>query len=448
MKMRNVLLVVLAGGLIGAVLVAFVAWSPWGLPGLEVPSEAIPDEAAAAETELYTCGMHPHVVRHEPGQCPICGMNLVPKRRGDAIEALGLDDAAAVRVPPKFLQNFAVRTAAVERGPLPVSIRTVGVLTHNEEQLVAVSTKFGGWIEKAYVNNIGESVAKGDVLFDIYSPQLVATQREYLAARDYVASLVKGGADSEAAQRAQALFEATRERLRHWDITEAQIARLEKDGAAPRTVRFFAPASGLVAAKSGDSLEGLQVGPGMTVLKIADHSTLWAEARFFEEHLRHVREGSEAVIETDAFPGRRWDGRILFFRSALDPDTRALTAFVQVDNADLKLRPMMYVDVTVRADGAEDAIVVPAEAVLHSGERSVVIVARSDGGFEPREVALGLAAEGLQEVASGLSVGEHVVTASQFLIDSESNLKAAMDQLLRGDGSAPASQASHAHHHH
>ena len=451
----RIVLLLLCGGVLGAAVVSVVAWSLWDRTVLEVPSDGIAEQAPTAGATLYTCGMHPEVLRHEPGQCPICGMELVAKRGIDAVEALGLTDTTGVRVPRTFLQNFAVKTAVVERGALPVSIRTVGVLAHNEERLVSVNTKFGGWIEKAHVNNIGESVDQGDVLFDIYSPQLVATQREYLAAHSYVARLVQGSADSDAIERAEALLEATRERLVHWDITDAQIAGLEQAGAAPRTIRFFAPASGLVVAKSGDSLEGMRVDAGMTVLKIADHSTLWAEVRFFEEHLRHVREGSEAVIEADAFPGRSWNGKILFFRSAVDPQTRALTAFVEVDNADLALRPMMYVDVSVRAGGAADAIVVPAQAVLHSGERAVVVVAKSDGGFEPREVTLGVAAEGIQEVASGLSPGERVVTASQFLIDSESNLQAALAQLLRGDGGEGgdhgdgegAGMASHAHHH-
>ena len=408
MKARGVLMVV-GGSMLGAVLAAAVAWSPWGRAVLGVSSETEPQEPGA--------------------------------------ETSGIADPMAVRVPPKFLQNFAVRTAVAERGVLPVSIRTVGVLAHNEENLVAVTTKFGGWIEKAHVNNIGEHVAKGDVLFDIHSPELLATQREYLAGQDYVARLRAGGADSGAMERAEALLEATRERLRNWDITEAQIAALRRAEDAPRTVRFFAPATGLVVAKSGDSLEGMRVDAGMAVLKIADHSTLLAEARFFEEDLRHVKEGSEAVIEAAAFPGQRWNGEILFFRSAVDPNTRALTAFVQVDNPDLTLRPMMYVDVTVRAGGAADALLVPAQAVLHSGERTVVIVAKGDGGFEPREVTLGLASDEMQEVVTGLAVGDQVVTSSQFLIDSESNLQAAMDQLMRGDGEA-STRAAHAHHHH
>ena len=336
------------------------------------------------------------------------------------------------------------------RGALPISIRTVGVLAHNEEKVVSVNTKFDGWIEKAQVNNVGESVEKGDALFDIYSPQLVTTQREYLAAIDYLARLEQSKAYAEAIDRARSLLDAARERLRYWDITETQIDDLEASGTATRTVRLFSPASGFVVDKMGDALEGMKLSPGMTVLKIADHSTLWAQAEFYEEDLRHVREGSRATIEVDAFPGRGWSGRILFFRSAVNQTTRSLTAFIEVANPDLVLRPMMYVDVSVSAEGATDAVIVPAEAVLHSGERAVVIVAEGGGLFQPREVKLGLAAEGMHEVTDGLAPGEQVVVSSQFLIDSESNLKAAISQLLRGgehDGQeTPAPDAAMKHH--
>ena len=449
MNIRTIPLILL-GVVLGGVAVAVVAYNPADWAWLE-DNEPTPEvaEAPAEPQVAYTCGMHPNVNRSEPGNCPICGMKLVAKKPSGADEGDASD--TEVRVAPSFQQNFAVRTAVVERGALPVAIRTVGVLAHNEEKLVSVNTKFEGWIETAHVNNVGESVARGDVLFDIYSPQLVTTQREYLAAMAYVQQLEESGAYPDAIERAKSLLEAARERLHYWDITDEQIAALERSGAAPRTIRFFSPASGFVVEKMGDSLEGMRLEPGMTVLKIADHSTLWAQAEFFESDLRHVREGSEARIEVDAFPGRHWSGRILFFRSAVDPETRALTAFVEVDNADLSLRPMMYVDVSLRTEGASDAVLVPAEAILHSGERAVVVVAKDDGAFEPREVSLGLAAEGMQEVTSGLSSGETVVVSSQFLIDSESNLRAATAQMLRGDEAEDASDEAppmHHHHHH
>ena len=440
MKGRTVFLLI-AGAAIGAGLFWIVASNPLGWNQLEEPADPA---AAEAPQDIYTCGMHPNVVRHEPGPCPICGMKLV-KRKPDGDDRA---DDAGVRVAPGFLQNFAVRTAVVRRGELPITIRTVGVLAHDEERLVSVNTKFEGWIEKAYVNNVGESVEKGDVLFEIYSPQLVTTQREYLAAMDYVENLVASGAYPDAVARAESLLAAAHERLQYWDITDAQIDALTAAGTASRTVRFFAPASGFIVEKMGDSLSGMKLEPGMTVLKIADHSTLWAQAEFYEEDLRHVAEGSEVSIEVDAFPGRSWDGRILFFRSAVDPETRALTAFVEIGNPDLALRPMMYVNVSIRADGATDAVITPRESVLHSGERAVVVVVKDDGVFEPREVTLGLAAEGMQEVTAGLDPGENVVVSSQFLIDSESNLKAAIAQLLRGEqGDEPeTTMGEHRHH--
>lgn len=471
----------LAGVTLGVGVSGLALWNPLGWAWLPEAARESDEEVAQASETLYTCGMHPEVIRHAPGNCPICGMKLVRKETEQGADSrrvlywrapmdpnyrsdkpgkspMGMDlvpvyedEAGAdggVRVSQSFLQNFAVRTTEVTRGTLPISIRTVGVLAHNEENVVSVNTKFDGWIEKAQVHNVGEMVEEGDPLFDIYSPQLVTTQREYLAAMDYLARLEQTGAYPEAIDRARSLLDAAGERLRYWDISETQIDDLETSGTATRTVRLFSPASGFVVDKMGDSLEGMKLSPGMTVLKIADHSTLWAQAEFYEEDLRHVHEGSRAMIEVDAFPGRRWDGRILFFRSAVNQTTRSLTAFIEVANPDLVLRPMMYVDVSVSAEGATDAVIVPAEAVLHSGERSVVVVASGGGVFQPREVKLGLAAEGMQEVTDGLAPGEEIVVSSQFLIDSESNLKAAISQLLRGDGQEKPEPAESMQHHH
>ena len=424
-------------GLAGAILI----WNPmsWTWLGGAEPV-ALPDSGSARQsTALYTCGMHPEVIRHAPGTCPICGMKLVRKKDEDV-------DASGVKVSREFLQNFAVRTAVVERRVLPISIRTVGVLAHNEENISSINTKFEGWIESARINNVGEFVAQGEPLFEIYSPQLITTMREYLAAVDYVARLERGDAYPEAVERAKSLLDSARERLRYWDISEAQIDALRAADTVSRTITFHSPASGLVVEKMGDSLEGMKLSPGMTVLKIADHTKLWAEADFYEEDLRHVREGSLAVIEVAAFPERAWDGRILFFRSAVNAETRTLTAFVEVANPDLALRPGMYVDVTVDVRDLPAAVATPAESVLRSGERAVVIVAKTDGGFEPREVKLGVRSGEMQEVTAGLRVGERVVVSSQFLIDSESNLKAAIAQLLRGDaGQSSATSMPHNH---
>ena len=394
------------------------------------------------EILYWRAPMDPNYTSDRPGKSPM-GMDLVPVYADEA-QADG-----GIRVSQAFLQNFAVRTDVVRRGALPVSIRTVGILAHNEERVVSVQTKYEGWIERATVNNVGETVERGDVLFEIYSPQLVTTQREFLGAMDYVGRLRDGGAYPEAIERARSLLEASRERLLYWDMTPEQIDELAESGEVARTVRVFAPASGFIVEKMGDSMEGMKLGPGMTVLKIADHSTLWAETEFYEDDLRHVREGQAVVIEADAFPGREWSGRILFFRPAVNPQTRTLTAFVEVANPDLRLRPMMYVNVTVRTSGAVDAVMVPSEAILHSGTRAVVVVALGGGVFEPREVVLGTESEGMQEVASGLAEGETIVVSSQFLIDSDANLRAAISQLLGSASEAePMAPGSPGHEHH
>ncbi len=411
-------------------------------------------DSARERTILYwRAPMDPTYTSDQPGKSPM-GMDLVPVYADEGVEGAGAGAAepamqdGGIQVSQAFLQNFAVRTTEVRRGALPVSIRTVGILAHNEERVVSVQTKYEGWIEGASVNNVGETVATGDVLFEIYSPQLVTTQREFLGAMDYVRRLQDSGAYPEAVERARSLLEAARERLLYWDMTEEQIDALTESQAVARTVPIFSPATGFIVEKISDSMEGMKLDPGMTVLKIADHSTLWAETDFYEDDLRHVHEGQAVTVEADAFPGREWTGRILFFRPAVNPETRTLTAFVEVANPDLLLRPMMYVDVTVTTSGAVDAVMVPAEAVLHSGARAVVIVAREGGVFEPREVVLGTESEGMQEVAAGLAEGETIVTSSQFLIDSDANLRAAISQLLSSAGEAASDAAGAMHEHH
>ena len=412
---------------------ALAIWNPFGWTAADRiverardPAGIVSADAEAGDAGLYTCSMHPQVLQHEPGDCPICRMDLVPVQT----DAPGPGASPGVRVNQGFLQSFGVRTTRVERGALPVAIRTVGTLAHNERNISSVNTKFGGWIERARVNNVGERVTAGEVLFEIYSPDLVTTQHEYLTAMDYSARLRERDAYDGALLQAASLVDAARARLLYADMTAQQVEALQATRQVSRTVEFVSPASGFIVEKTGDSLEGMRLEPGMTVLKIADHATLWVEVEFFERDVRHLREGQRVTVTVDAFPGRRWGGAITFFRPAMNPGTRTLTAFVEVDNADLRLRPRMFATVELNAPGAADALIVPADAVLHSGDQAVVVVARGDGYFTPREVRLGLASDGRQQVTEGLDGGEEIVVSSQFLIDSESNLRAAIDQLL------------------
>ncbi|MDP6605771.1 MAG: efflux RND transporter periplasmic adaptor subunit [Dehalococcoidia bacterium] len=381
-------------------------------------------EPAEREILYWQAPMDRTFVSDQPGKSPM-GMDLVPVYADD----LEAPQDSGIRVRPDFLQNFTVRTTPVDRGTIPIDLRTIGIVTHNEERLVSVNTKFEGWIEGAEFNTVGEYVEQDDLLFEIYSPQLVTTQREYLAALDYLREL-ESGAYPDAAARASSLRDAARERLGYWDITDDQIAALERTRTAARSLRIVSPVSGFIVDKASDSLEGLRLTPGMTVFKLVDHTSVWVEVDFFEHQIRHLRVGQTAVIEVDAYPDRVWRGQIVFFSPAMDSETRTLRAFVEVANADLSLRPQMYATVRIETPAVSGVARVPDEAILHSGERSVVIVRRDANVFEPREIEVGATGGGYSQILRGVEPGEIVVTSSQFLIDSESNLRAAINQML------------------
>ena len=491
MKSKStVVLLVLAFFVLGAAIPGLLIWNPlhwdWADHVIGRGHAGQGGNAETATKQLWTCGMHPQVIQDEPGNCPICGMKLVPLKKESALAApaatetnsgskerkikywrapmdpnfisdkpgkspMGMDlvpvyedeapTTSGVRVDPAFLQNFAVRTAVVKEGSIPVDIRTIGVLTYNERDIASVNTKFAGWMEKVYVNYIGEPVKKGQLLFEIYSPQLVTTQQEFLAAVGYVNKL-EGKASADAVERARSLLKAARERLRYWDITEEQIDELRRSGKITRTVKFYSPVSGIVVRKMDRALEGMRLNPGMNVFKIADLSTIWAEIEVYEYHLQYVRLGQTARITVDAFPGRHWTGKIIYLDPSLDQKTRTLKVSVEIPNPGFKLRPEMYANIELQTPAVRGVVKAPEEAILHTGERSVIIVQKEKGVFEPRDVKLGAMGGGYQEVRSGLRAGEVIVTSSQFLIDSESNLKEAINKMLATRAAAADKKAA------
>ena len=419
-----------------------------------------------AQLQLWTCGMHPQVIQKESGSCPICHMDLVPVRDAEA-EAepsrderrirhwrapmdpgyiadkpgkspMGMDlipvyeepveEQSGIRVDPNFLQNFSIRSARVERGRIPRLIRTIATLHYNPRTMVSINTKYEGWIEAAHVNYLGQAVRKGDLLFEIFSPQLLTTQQEYLAALQFLDRL-RGQADPKAVQRAQALVEAARQRLLFWDVTEDQIENLKTQGKAFRRLKVASPVSGVVVDQAGETLEGMRVSPGTNLYRVADPSTVWAQVEIFQHEMRHLRIGKTVRIRLDAFPERRWRGTVVSLNPELDPRTRTLGVQVEISNKDGRLHPEMVAEVELEIPGSSNAIKVPEEAVLHTGERSVVIVQKEPNLFEPREVELGATGGGFQEIRTGLKDGERVVTSSQFLIDSESNLREAINKI-------------------
>ena len=424
------------------VAIAIGACLSWERPA-ETSGQAL-EASAPATNQLYTCSMHPQILQDSPGSCPICGMdlNLMPPSPGSASIP---DPAAGIRVSPNFTQNFAVRTSEVMRGHLATGVRTVGYLDHDEGRVATVHVKFSGWIERALVNTVGEVVEEGELLFEIYSPEIVTAQQEYRSSMGYAARLRAMGAGNEAVERAEALRQAAEERLLHWGLTAQQVARLRAGGEPTRTLEVYSPASGFLVEKAASSLVGMRVTPGTAVLKIADHSTLWVKVEFHEQSVKDLRPGLRAEITLEAYPRRTWNGEVLFFEPSMNSQTQTLTGLVEVPNPDGLLRPKMYATVNIRLPGVHNAVIAPAQAVLHTGDRSVVIIAAGDGLFVPREVETGVESDGQVQVLQGLEPGEHVVTSSQFLFDSESNLRTAISQLLEMD---PEGAAPHVHHAH
>ncbi|MEJ2580063.1 MAG: efflux RND transporter periplasmic adaptor subunit [Acidobacteriota bacterium] len=429
----------------------------------------------ADESGLWTCPMHPDVLEEEPGSCPICGMDLVPVKSDTAPEQgdreilfyrnpmdpsiisqvprkdeMGMDyvpvyadeaesaaaQGAVVTIDPTVVQNMNVVTEAIERKDIRRQIRTVGYLGYDQERMVSVTTKFSGFIEKTYINYIGQPVTRGEPLFEIYAPELVQTEQELLSAMSYVRSL--SDAPAEAKARAEALLEAATQRLTFWDITPEQIRRLEETGEVVRTLKIVAPASGVVM-KRMPGLEGMAAKPGMELLHIADLSNLWLTVEVFDEQLPWLDIGSPATVTLSYFPGVTYRGRVRYIEPEVSEKTRTIQLTLDVPNRDRRLRVGMYATVVFNPQVAEDAITVPAQAVIRTGKRDVVVVALGDGRFAPREVQLGSRGDGFIQVLEGLAEGEEIVTSAQFLIDSESNLREAIQKMIAAKRAGGAS---------
>lgn len=395
-------------------------------------------DSGERKVKYWRAPMDPTYISDKPGKSPM-GMDLIPVYEDQAKEA----SDTAIRIDPATVQNIGVITEKVRRGDLKVEIRTVGSLDYNEKNVFWVNTKYDGWIEKVYVNYIGERVSKGEPLFEIYSPDLVSTQEEYLSALKYQDKMA-GSGFPEAQVRADNLLAASRSRLHYWDITDEQIARLEEEGHTTKTLTVASPVSGIVVEKMDQALEGMQAKAGMNIYKVADLSSLWVHVDLYEYQLPWIKVGQEAEVEISYYPEEVFLGKILFFYPYLDEKTRTIRACIEIPNVGDKLRPEMYATVSFSPVAAKNAVLVPEMAVLHTGERSVVVLALGGGRFEPRDVKLGLQGEGQYQVLEGLEGGEKIVTSSQFLIDSESNLREAINKMLmakKGETTGPETES-------
>jgi Cu(I)/Ag(I) efflux system membrane fusion protein/cobalt-zinc-cadmium efflux system membrane fusion protein len=376
--------------------------------------------------------MHPQIIEKQPGDCPICGMDLVQSEpeaetHDHTAGKSRSDQGPTVRIDPVVVQNMNVTTEPVDRRDVTRRIRTVGSLQYDLEGMVTVTTRYSGFVEKVHVGNVGESVRAGDPLFDVYAPALVQTQQELLSAIRYAESL--SNAPDEARHRAHELVNAARTRLGYWNLTDEQIRSIEQNAAVQRTITVFAPISGVIMERA-HGLDGMAISPGMDVIHIADLSTLLLTVEVFEDQLQWVSIGTKATIHMTYLGDEPLQGRVRFIEPEVVEQTRTVRLLVEVPNRRGRLRVGMYANVEFEPVMAKDAIVIPAQAVLRTGERDVVVIALGDGMFAPREVELGLEGDdGYVQVTSGISEYEVVVTSAQFLIDSESNLRAAISKM-------------------
>jgi membrane fusion protein, copper/silver efflux system len=389
--------------------------APSAARAAEATRAGMVDPKTGKKVKYWVAPMDPTYIRNEPGQSPM-GMDLVPVYEEAGGEK---ESTSTVRIDPVTRQNMGIRLGRVEKKPLSKTIRTFGTITYDETGLYSVNTKFNGWIEALHVDFLGEPVAKGQPLFDIYSPDLLTAQQEYL-----VAVQQKNGGNGN-----DRLRTASRTRLAYWDLTDAQIARLETSGEIQKTVTVFSPAAGVVIKKN--ALKGHYVKAGEHQYEIADLSTVWVDVDIYEYELPWVQKGMPARMDLAYIPGERYAGKVLFVYPYLDPKTRTARLRLSFPNPGNALKPGMYANVYLQSTLPGDRLVVPQEAVIDSGVRKRVFVSRGKGKFEAREVTLGVEGNDyLFEVIDGIDEGEEIVLSGQFLLDSESRLKEAIAKML------------------
>lgn len=431
--------------------------------------------AKAKQGIKYQCPMHPTIIKDEPGTCPICGMNLVPmvpqhdhaaqsqqaqagakaERRikfyrspmnpkqtspvplkdemgmdyvpvyedDPAESASNVAGMATVAIDPARQQLIGLRTTEVTHGSIGGGWRTVAKITIAPPQVRKVNVKISGYVEKIFVDFTGREVKKGDALFTIYSPDLLSAQSEYLLAVRTRDQLTAGGVLGESGE---ALVRSARRKLELWDVPKSEIDRLERTGQPVKALTIKSPVSGVVTAKN--IVEGASLAPGDIPYEITDLSEVWVMADAYESDLPRVKVGMPATLEVKAYPGKKFKGEVAFIEPLLDPSTRTIKVHLHFHNLRGELKPEMYGEVALQGKN-QTGLRVPFDAIIHSGTRDVVFVAVGEGKFQPREVKLGAKTGDFYEVKEGLAHGEHVITRANFLVDSESRLKASLSAL-------------------
>jgi len=389
------------------------SWSRWFSFWKEGGGETNAGRGEPKKALYWYDPMHPDQHFDKPGKSPFMDMQLVPMYA----EEDGGKQESTITINPRMLQNLGIRTAAVERGTIAREVRTTGNVAIDENRIEVVQSRAAGWVEKLHVRAVNDPVRRGQLLAEVYSPDLLAAQQEFLlalqAAREHP--------DTDT------LAQASRERLSFLGLSNGQIARIEKAGKAQRRVDFYSPIDGVIAELG--VREGAQVSPGMSLFKVVDLSRVWVTAQITEAQAAWVARGQPAEAGVQALPGRIFRGRVDYVYPEMTAETRTLKARIVLDNPGLELKPGMYASVVIAGGEQREVLLVPSEALIKTGTRSVIIVAEGQGRFRPQEVTTGDEAGGRIEIRKGLQEGQQVVASGQFLIDSEANLRGALSRM-------------------
>ena len=450
--------------LMGAVfLIVLAAGGAFYMKANHAEGIAHGDHTHASESELWTCSMHPFIIVDEPGDCPVCGMDLIPKpAEAHASElpterkiaywrapmnpqeiydepgqsAMGMElvpvyedelvGGVMIAIDPVVEQNMGVRLSEAIRAPLTRSVHTWGHVTFDQTRTWRISPRFSGWIQTLDVSYEGQKVKGGEPLFSVYSPELIAAQEEYLNAR-------RSGGKSDTAKR---LLASARRKLMNYGVADSEIARAEAMGRALETVTVFSPGDGVVLTKS--ALEGGYFKAGAELYTLSDLSRVWVEAHVYEYEVGRITVGQKAMMNLPFGNAPALEGAVTFVSPVMAGQTRDLSVRLEFDNNEGLLKPDMYANVTIETDAGAEGIVIPTEAILRSGSRSTVFVRTAPGRYTPRLVTTGPALDGGHtQILTGIAPGEQVVTSGQFLLDSESQLKEAVTKMMEANNPKP-----------
>lgn len=406
---------------LAAGLIALVVWAAPRGSGHE--GHAGHGQQAAAKKAVYQCPMHPSYTSDLPGECPICGMDLVLVKEEQA-DTSAVRGRATVSATPEKQRLIGLKLGTVEKKPFTKTIRAVGRVEYNERLLSAVNQKFAGWVERLHVSAVGDVVGKGAPLFEIYSPELVEAQLSYLVALD-AWKRAKDQGLADAASFAGRNMKSARERLLRWDIAEEQIQALETAKEPPPRTPILAKVQGVVTKRN--IVLGAYVQPGADLYEIADLTTVWVRADVYAYEMPDLKVGAEAEVRLPSLPGEPLTGRVVYVYPYLNEQTRTVSIRLEVPNGDGRLKPGLFANVTLRIDLGEQ-LTLDDQAILDSGTRQIVFVQAGEGRFVPQEVVVGARSDGRAVILKGLYGGERIVVSGNFLVDSESRLKAALKE--------------------